>query len=149
MRFAAVQRLAGQHGLQSIVVGRVVAAGDHDAAPGLEVLRREVQDRGRHPPDVDDVPAALAQPLDEGREQFGTGVPPVSTHDHRLHASMVRLGTNRTADPPDDFRREGIADDASDVVGTENPRGKTGGLLDRHASSPPGAESALSAPAHS
>ena len=116
----AVQRLAGDHDLQSVVLGRVVAAGDHDAAAGLEMLRREIEQRGRHPPDIDDVAAALPHPLDDCREQLGARMPSVAARDQRLHAAVVRLGADRAADPPDDLRGEGVADDAPDVVGAEN-----------------------------
>ena len=119
-----VQRVARQHDLQAVVVGRVVAAGDHDAAAGLQVLRREIEDGARYPSDVDDVAAALAQPLDERRAQLRTGVPPVAAHDKRPRAPAVCLGADRAADPPDDVRGQGIADDAPDVVGAKDMRGK-------------------------
>ena len=139
---AAVQRLARQHDLQTVVVGRVVAARDHDAAARLQVLRREVEHGARHPPDVDDVAAALAQPLHERRPQLRTGVPSVAAHDQRLHASVVRLGADRAADPPDDVPGEGIADDAPDVVRAENLSGEPVRLIDGHEPSPAGANQA-------
>ena len=109
---APCSRVARQHDLQAVVVGRVVAAGDHDPAAGLQVLRREVEHGARYPPDVDDVPPALAQSFDQRRAQLRAGVPPVAAHDQRLSAPVVRLGADRCADPPNDVRGQGIADDA-------------------------------------
>ena len=37
----AVQRVRAADALESVVFGRIVAAGDHDGAVGLQVLRRE------------------------------------------------------------------------------------------------------------
>ena len=144
----AMQRLAGQHDLQPVVLRRVVAAGDHDAAAGPEMLRCKVEHGSRHPADVDHVPAALAQPLDERRLQLGARVPTVAAHDQGPHASMARLGADGTADPPDDLRGQGVADDAPDVVGPEDSSGKPARVLDGHASSPAGSGTGCPAPTH-
>src|SRR5205807_3513723 len=40
------ERRAGNHHLEAVVIGRIVAAGDHDATLGAEVLRGEVAHRG-------------------------------------------------------------------------------------------------------
>ena len=47
--------IAADHHLQTVVIRRVVAAGDHHAAAGIEVVGREIHHRRGHDPDVDHV----------------------------------------------------------------------------------------------
>src|SRR3546814_3803036 len=63
----AVQGLAADHDLEAVVVGRVVAASDRDAAAGVEVEGAEVHHRRGRQADVDDVAPGLAQ---AAREAF-------------------------------------------------------------------------------
>src|SRR5690606_15217997 len=65
----ARQRLAADHDLEAVVVRRVVAAGDGDAAAGVQVVGSEVHHRRRHHADVDDVAARLAQAFDQPGHQ--------------------------------------------------------------------------------
>ena len=119
-----MQGLAGHHNLQPVVVGRIVAAGDHDAAAGFEMRRREVEQRRRHQSDIDHVTAALAQSGDERSLQLGARVPSIAAHDERLRAAGMRLGPDGAADPANDFGGEGVSDDAADVVGAEDVGGQ-------------------------
>src|SRR3546814_17267304 len=50
----AVQGLSADHDLEAVVVGRVVAARDRDAAAGVEVEGAEVHHRRGRQADVDD-----------------------------------------------------------------------------------------------
>ena len=120
----AVQGVAGHHDLQPVVVGRIVAAGDHDAAAGFEMRRREVEERRGHQSDIDHVSAALAQSGDERRLQLGARVPSVAARHERLRAAGMRLGADGAADPANDLGGESVSDDAADVVGAEDVRGQ-------------------------
>src|SRR3546814_7999294 len=65
----AVQGLAADHDLEAVVVGRVVAARDRDAAAGVEVEGTEVHHRRGRQADVDDVAPGLAQAAREAFDQ--------------------------------------------------------------------------------
>src|SRR5690606_28819952 len=69
----AGQRLAADHDLEAVVVGRVVAAGHRHAAAGTQVIGAEIHHRRRHHADVDDVAARLAQAGGESGDHVGTG----------------------------------------------------------------------------
>ena len=48
----AVKRLIGKHHLQTVVVGRIMASGNRNAASCLEVDRAEIEHRSRNRTDV-------------------------------------------------------------------------------------------------
>ena len=76
------KRLAGDHHLQSVVVRRIVTAGDHDAGAGLQFVRREIQHGRGHTSDVDHVDAASLQATTERLGQVGAGKASVASDDH-------------------------------------------------------------------
>ena len=53
----AVQRLVPSAELEAVVLGRIVRAGDLDAADDVEVVQAPVEQRRRDDADVDDVDA--------------------------------------------------------------------------------------------
>ena len=54
------QGLVGDDHLEAVVVGRIVAAGNHDAGMRAQMLRGEINDRRRDQAQVDDMQAAVA-----------------------------------------------------------------------------------------
>ncbi|EXI69840.1 MAG: hypothetical protein AW08_00333 [Candidatus Accumulibacter adjunctus] len=116
----AGQRLAGDDHLQSVVVGRVVAAGDGDATLAAEFVRREVDHRCRHAADVDGVDAGHADAGHQGLRQLRSGQAPVTADGDRSLAAFDRQGTESMADAADDGGCQRAADDAADVVGLED-----------------------------
>ena len=123
----AVQRRAGQHHLQAVVLGRVVAAGDLHAGAGIQVHRGEVQHRRRHHADIDDVRAGRGDARDQRVAQQGAGQPTVAADTDRRQLPVDRLGAKRRADQAHSVRRQGRVDDAADVVGLEERGGNLGG----------------------
>ena len=57
LNLLAVNRLGAERELEAVVLGRIVRAGDLDAADDVEMVERPVQQRRRHHADVDDVDA--------------------------------------------------------------------------------------------
>ena len=62
----AVQRAFAHHHLESVFIGRVVAAGDLNPAVEVEVVYGEIQEGRRADPDIDHVQACLVQPYAKG-----------------------------------------------------------------------------------
>ena len=61
----AEHRAALQQQLEAVVVGRVVAAGDLDAAVDVEIVGREIEHRRGAHADLHDVDAALGEAADQ------------------------------------------------------------------------------------
>jgi hypothetical protein len=61
----AVERLAAEHHLEAVVIGRVMAAGHRHAGVAAELVRGEVGERRGHAADVDDVDAGGADAVGE------------------------------------------------------------------------------------
>ncbi|EXI70623.1 MAG: hypothetical protein AW07_03953 [Candidatus Accumulibacter sp. SK-11] len=114
------QRLATDDHLQSVIVGRVVAAGDGDAALAAEFVRREVHHRRRHAADVDGVDAGHADAGHQGLRQFRARQASVAADRDGALAALGCQRTEAMPDAADDRRRQGLADDAADVVGLED-----------------------------
>jgi hypothetical protein len=112
----AVERLAGEHHLEAVVVRRVVAAGDHRGAVRLQRVVGEIQHRRRHQPDADHFQPAGPQPGDQLRLQVGRGQAPVIADRHRLAPGPDQHRAEAAADRERILRRERLADDAADVV---------------------------------
>src|SRR6185436_18617732 len=108
------------HDLQPVVVGRVVAAGDGDAAAAAEVVRGEVGDRRRRHADVDHVGAGGIEAFGERLGELGAGKAAVASDRERGRVALAADGAERAADVAHDGRRERLADDAADVVGAED-----------------------------
>ena len=115
-----------KHHLQSVVLGRIVAARDRDRAAATEMVRGEISDRGCEHPDLRDVHAACANALRQRASELGSGDPTVAAHcDLRPPApaaAVEQLASERLPDQPNAFAGEGFADDAADVIGLEDFR---------------------------
>jgi hypothetical protein len=131
----AGERVARQHHFQAVVVGRVVAAGHHDAAAGAEVVGGEVEHRRGDAADVDHVDAAFLQAARQRLGKRRTREPAVAADADGLLAALARLRADRLADGLDRGFRQRLVDDAANVVGLED---FLGGRL-RHGDSGEGA----------
>jgi hypothetical protein len=108
--------------LHAVVLDRVVAPGDVGAAVELPVGGREVEDRRRREPDVDDVDAGGAHAFDEAlfetvRRQAivpADGDPPAA-----VAANHGRVGA---PDLPEHVGVDVAADEPAHVVGAEHVR---------------------------
>ncbi len=116
----AVQRLAGDHHLQAVVFGGVVAAGDLDAGAGSQEVRGEVEDRRGDHADVDHADAGRADAFDQGRRQLRAGEATVAADDHLCHAALSGGRTHRRADRAHGLDGERGVDHAADVVCLED-----------------------------
>jgi hypothetical protein len=118
----AVDRAAGQHHLEAVVVLRVVAAGDLDArgaaVPGAR-RGHVIEHRRGDGADVDHVQPGRCQALDQGRHQRRPGDPSVTPHRHRLLAQPHGFGAEGSAQMFRERFVERLVDDAADVVGLE------------------------------
>src|SRR5207342_537771 len=114
------QRLATDHDLEAVVVRRVVAAGDRDAATGPQLEAAEIHHWRRHHADVDDVAAGLAQAFAQPSDEIRTRQPAVTADDDVGQALFEHQRTDRVADQFGDAGVERLADDAADVVGAED-----------------------------
>ena len=72
------------HEFHAVVVGRVVAGGDHDAAVKAAVERGEVHAFRAADPDVVDIGAAVGQGTAHGVGESGAGEPDVAADHHAL-----------------------------------------------------------------
>ena len=59
----AVQRSRSAHRFDAVVLGRIVAASDHDSAGGLKMHHGVIEQRRGHDPDIEHVGAAREQSL--------------------------------------------------------------------------------------
>ncbi len=125
------QRLAADHHLQAVVVRRVVAAGDRDAAVATQLVGGEVGERRRYAADVDGIDASGHDPLHQRARKFRAGQAAVAADGDGRLLAFAGQRTERLTDGTADFRGEGFADDAADVVGLED----FGGELEGHVSS--------------
>ncbi len=118
----AVDGAAGQHHLEAVVVLRVVAAGDLDAARAAVPAARGghvVEHRRRHGAEVDDVQPRRGQAADQRGRQAGARQAAVAAHRHRLLAGRAGLAAEGAAQVPGEGLVDGLADDTSDVIGLE------------------------------
>ena len=92
-----------QHYLQAVVLGRVVAAGNHDAGPAVQVPGGKVHQRSGHLADVDNIAAAFHQCLDQAALIRGTGLPAVAADDQGLLIHFAGYGANGLANATDQF----------------------------------------------
>jgi hypothetical protein len=114
-----------EHDLETVVRSRVVAAGDHHAAVGAEVVHREVQLRGGSDTHVDDVSAASHEALHQGCEDARAGKAAVARDGDarcaRLGCRAQQLG-EAAADAFDESVVEVAVRDGPDVVLTKDMR---------------------------
>ena len=72
------RRRCAEHHLEAVIIGRIVAAGDHDAAVDVELGLGIIEHRRRPEADPDDVDAALGQARDQRRLQRRRAFAPVA-----------------------------------------------------------------------
>ena len=111
------QWLAAQHHLQAVVVGRIVAAGDHDAGAGFSRLGRKVQHRRWHHADVDDFHAALGQALVQRLMQGRPRMTSIPARHRPIVACGQCFGAERASNLAHHRGIEVFIDDAANVVG--------------------------------
>ncbi len=116
------QRLASDHHLEPVVLGRIVRPGDHHAGAGVERVRRVVQQRRRHLADVGDVDAAFGHAARQRLLQLRTRQATVAADDCARHLLLLRFGRERASDPVDDVFGEVRCDDAANVVCAKDQR---------------------------
>src|SRR5205085_1423587 len=105
--------------LEAVVVLRIVAAGDLDAAGG-ERVGREVQHGRRDHADIDDVDAAGDEAAHERSGERRTAEASVAADGDGFLAFAARHGAEGAAERFGDFFAQGGGDDAADVVGLED-----------------------------
>jgi hypothetical protein len=120
----AGEGLAADDHFQAVVIGRVVAAGDGDAAVTAQFVSGEVDDRCRHAADVNGVDPGHADSFHQCRRQFRSRQAPVAADGNRALAAFARQRAESMADASDDVGRQCLADDAANVVGLEDFRGE-------------------------
>ncbi len=120
-----IERLALQHHLEAVVVGRVVAAGDHHRPVIGTDGGVEIEHRGGTEADQCDLTPRGEQPGGEHFEEGGRGEPPVIAHHHPAPAAFADQA------PKDETERRGIlllqrlADDPPHIVFAEQGGGET------------------------
>ena len=118
-----MQRARAADAFEAVVLGRIVAAGDHDGAVRVQVLRRVIEHRRGDGADVGDVATGGQQALDE-RVAQARGTEPAIASDVDVGAAAVtaQIGAE-AASKLFDVRAEkfGIRD-APDVVLAKNGR---------------------------
>src|SRR5690606_28115828 len=117
------QGVAGNDDLETVVVGRIVAAGEHHPGFAGENIGRVVEHRSRHHADVADGAAAVYQALDQVLNQLRTGQATVTTDRDIGFALGKAFRADRTTDPVGGLVGQAVADHATDVVGAEDAGG--------------------------
>src|SRR6185312_15077784 len=79
----AVYRGRAERQLESVVLGRIVRAGDLDPAGDREMIERPVEERCRHLSDVDHIESGLGEPAHERIAQLVAARPVVAADGHR------------------------------------------------------------------
>ena len=115
------QGLPGEGDLEPVVLGRVVAPGDHDPAPDLP--RREVEERGRQPAHVHDGDPAREQAACERIAEPRSGQASVPPDGDAGLPVLARLAGDGPSDGVDQLRAQRVRSDAADVVGAKDLRG--------------------------
>ncbi len=118
----AVHRLAAQAELEAVVVGRVVAAGDLDAAVEVPVEDREVDERRRHHAELDDAEPGRAKAVDQGGGVGVRGEPAVAPDAHAGRAVLERERPIGAPELPRELGVEIPLGDTADVVLAEDRR---------------------------
>src|SRR6266699_3563163 len=103
--------------LESVVLGRIVGAGDLDSADHIQIVLGPVGERGRNDSDVHHVDAACEQPRHQRSMQSFSAWPVIAPDGERtLHALFGQERGVRASDCRGDFFGEILSGDAADVV---------------------------------
>ncbi|MCY1175805.1 hypothetical protein D9M73_160600 [compost metagenome] len=114
------QGVAGNDDLETVVIRRVVAAGQHHAGFTGQHVGGVVQRRRRHQADIADVAATVGDALDQLRDQFRAGQAAIATDGYVWFALGQALGADGAADPVSGFGVQEFRDGTADVVGAED-----------------------------
>ena len=122
----ARERRAGDHHLDAVVLGRVVAPRDHGGAAAAEMMRGEIGYGRRRHSQVDHVGARAGDSICQCARQFLARKASVPRHGKRgpvAGGGRSALDTERSQRAPDPVHcrgRERLADDAANVVGAKD-----------------------------
>ena len=122
------QGVARDNDFETVVIRRVVAAGEHHCRFAGEHMPGEVHHGGRHHADIADVAAAVQQALDQLLGERRAGQASVSANGNVGLALGDGLRTDGTADPVGRFSMQGAADYTANVVGAEDIGRQFGGV---------------------
>ncbi|KAG0940006.1 hypothetical protein G6F31_015220 [Rhizopus arrhizus] len=104
------------HQLHAVVIHRIVAGSNHDAAGSLAVERLEVHFLGAAQADVDDIAATCGEPFDRGLQQLRAAQADVMADDDRSRPQQCRRAC---ADALGQVGVEFIRNPTTDVIGLE------------------------------
>ena len=119
----ACEGLAAKHHFETVVIGRVVAAGNHHSTAAAFVDGGEIQHGCGDHADIEDVDAAVGKAALDVFHQFGTAQASVASECDAGDAFFGGSGGDGFADKVGGFVGQGFADNASDVVGFEDVAG--------------------------
>ncbi len=122
----AGQCLAREHHLQAVVIRRIVAAGDHHRAIGLELEGGEIGHRCGDHADIDDVDAALLYAACQGLCELGAGQAAITSDGDAVLFACGRFRADGMSDGFHDLGSQCLADDAAYVIGLEDFFGEHG-----------------------
>ena len=119
----AVQRARSADALESVVFGRIVAAGNHDGAVCVQVLRRVVKHWSGDRADVGDVAACREETFHQRIAQ-ARGAEPAIASDVNIGAAAVspKVSAQAAAELLDIRTKEFGIRDAANIVLAENGR---------------------------
>ena len=119
----AMQRARAANAFEAVVLGWIVAAGDHDGAVGIQVLRRVVEHGRGHGADVGDVASGGPQTFDQRIAQArGAEAAIAPDIDVRAAALTAQIRAQAAAKLLDVRAQQFGIRDAPDVVFAENGR---------------------------
>ncbi len=128
----AEQRAALQQQLEPVIVGRVVAAGNLDAAVDVHLAGREIEHRRGAHSDHHDVEPACREPAHQSGFEHPRVSPPVAPDRHPPRALAARLGRIGPAERIGVGFGQRVADDPANVIFAQD-----GGVEDvRHRAAP-------------
>jgi len=112
--------LAAQYHLETVVVGGVVAAGDHHGGMSAQVIGGKIGHRCRHQTEIDHVDTALADALRQCRRERRPGEPAVASDDDGILLACHRFRTDGVSDFFNYVRRQGFPHYAAYIIGLED-----------------------------
>ena len=107
---------------ESVIFGRIVAAGDHHGARGLQVEHRVIKQRCRRHADVSHLAAACHQALNQRIAQPRRAQPAVTPQVDIFSVLPLQISPDRLAQLDDSRIQQFLICDAANVVLTKNSR---------------------------
>ncbi len=123
------ESVAGDDDLETVVVRRVVAAGEHHPRLASQHVGGVVQRWGRHQADIADLATGVGQAFDQLLDQHRAGQAAVTADRDLWLALGEGLGADGATDPVGGLGMQGLADHAADVIGAEDAVGQCGDQL--------------------